>query len=292
MFIESYKSLKNIFDNEDEALTYLIVNNYVNKFDKCKKCEHDTILNLKKKLYVCKYYKCRRALSPLKGTIFNKLRLPLNIQLHILYLFLGKAPSSFISSSLQIDKNTVSRYNKLFRKYIKDKQLMNPRNKIGGRNEIIEIDETKIAKRKYNKGHKVEGAWVIGGIQRSRLKNKVKNENKKIFLEPIEERNIENINEIINKYIKKGTTIYTDCWKGYNDLNKIGYKHKTVNHKKHFKDPITGIHTNTIEGTWNGLKQSIISRNRNKKDIVLYLREYQRRKKNREYNIWKNFLKD
>jgi transposase-like protein len=292
MFIESYKSLKNIFDNEDEALNYLIVNNYVNKFDKCKKCEHDTILNLKKKLYVCKYYKCRRALSPLKGTIFNKLRLPLNIQLHILYLFLGKAPSSFISSSLQIDKNTVSRYNKLFRKYIKDKQRMNPRNKIGGRNEIIEIDETKIAKRKYNKGHKVEGAWVIGGIQRSRLKNKVKNENKKIFLEPIEERNIENINEIINKYIKKGTTIYTDCWKGYNDLNKIGYKHKTVNHKKHFKDPITGIHTNTIEGTWNGLKQSIIPRDRNKKDIVLYLREYQWRKKNREYNIWKNFLKD
>lgn len=292
MFIESYKNLKHIFDNEDNAINYLIENNYVNKFDNCDKCNHSMKLNIKKKLYVCKYYKCRKALSPLQGTIFNKLRLPLNIQLHVLYLFLGKAPSSFICSSLQIDKNTVSRYNKLFRKYIKDKQLINPKNKIGGRNEIIEIDETKIAKRKYNKGHRVEGAWVIGGIQRSRLKNKITNENKKIFLEPIEERNIENINKIIKKYIKKGTTIYTDCWKGYNDLNKIGYKHKTVNHKKTFKDPITGIHTNTIEGTWNGLKQSIIPRNRNKKDIVLYLREYQWRKKNREYNIWKNFLKD
>jgi transposase-like protein len=292
MFIESYKSLKHIFDNEDDALEYLIKNNYVNKIEKCNECGHDMKLNLKKKLYVCKYYKCRKAISPLKGTIFSKLRLPLNIQLHILYLFLGKAPSSFISSSLQIDKNTVSRYNKIFRKYIKNKQLIKPSNKIGGRNEIVEIDETKIAKRKYNKGHKVEGAWVIGGIQRSRLKNKVTNENKKVFLEPIEERNIENINQIISKYIKKGTTIYTDCWKGYNDLNKIGYKHKTVNYKKHFKDPITGIHTNTIEGTWNGLKQSIIPRNRNKKDIILYLREYQWRKKNREYNIWKNFLKD
>lgn len=292
MFIESYKSLKHIFDNEDDALEYLIKNNYVNKIEKCNECGHDMKLNLKKKLYVCKYYKCRKAISSLKGTIFSKLRLPLNIQLHILYLFLGKAPSSFISSSLQIDKNTVSRYNKIFRKYIKNKQLIKPSNKIGGRNEIVEIDETKIAKRKYNKGHKVEGAWVIGGIQRSRLKNKVTNENKKVFLEPIEERNIENINQIISKYIKKGTTIYTDCWKGYNDLNKIGYKHKTVNHKKHFKDPITGIHTNTIEGTWNGLKQSIIPRNRNKKDIILYLREYQWRKKNREYNIWKNFLKD
>ena len=29
------------------------------------------------------------------------------------------------------------------------------------------VDESKIAKRKYNKGHKVEGAWVIGGFERS-----------------------------------------------------------------------------------------------------------------------------
>ena len=90
-------------------------------------------LNFKKKLYVYKYYTCRKALSPLKGTIFKKPRLPLNIQLHILYLFLGKAPSSFIPPCLQIEKNTVSRYDKLFRKYIKEKQLINPRNIIGRR---------------------------------------------------------------------------------------------------------------------------------------------------------------
>ncbi len=109
--------------------------------------------------------------------------MPLDIQLHILYLFLGKAPSSFIASSLQISKNTVSSYNKTFRKYIKNKQLLSNRStKIGGRNKIVEIDESKIAKRKHNKGHKVEGAWVIGGIERSMLKNRIKNENIKMFL--------------------------------------------------------------------------------------------------------------
>jgi hypothetical protein len=46
-----------------------------------------------------------------------------------------------------------------------------------------------------------------------------------------------------------------------------------VNHRKHFKHPVTEIHTNTIEGTWNGLKQSIIPRYRNKKDIKLHIKE-------------------
>jgi len=34
-------------------------------------------------------------------------------------------------------------------------------------------------------------------------------------------------------------------------------QHKTVNHSKNFKDSITDIHTNSIEGTWNGLKLRI-----------------------------------
>jgi transposase-like protein len=292
MFIEPYKILKHLFDNEDKALMYLVDNNYVNKYEKCYKCNTDMKLYLNKKLYICKNYKCRKSLSPFKGTIYGKMKLPINIQLHILYEFLKKTPCSSIASSLQVDRNTITSYNKLFRSYLKDKQVYSRNNKIGGRNTIVELDETKIAKRKYHKGHRVEGAWVIGGIERSKLKNKIKDENKKLFLCPIETRDVHSIDMIIKKYVKKGTTIYTDLWKGYNNLKNIGYKHMTVNHSKHFKDPITNVHTNTIEGTWNGLKQSIIPRNRNKKDIVLYLREYQWRKKNREYNLWKKFLKD
>lgn len=292
MFIESYRKLKHIFDNEENAIMYLIENNYINKYDICNNCNSEMKLYTKEKLFKCKNYKCRKSISPFKGTIFSKMKLPTNIQVHLLYEFLKKTPSTILSSSLEIDRKTITKYNKLFRNYLKDKQLYNNKEKIGGRNEIVEIDETKIAKRKYNRGHKVEGVWIIGGIQRSRLKNKVRNENKKMFLLPIKERNMENINEVITKYVKKGTTIYTDCWKGYNNLDKIGYKHKTVNHKKHFKDPETGIHTNTIEGTWNGLKQSIIPRNRTKKDIKLHIKEFLWRKKNGERNIWTQFLKD
>lgn len=92
------------------------------------------------------------------------------------------------------------------------------------------------------------------------MKNKTKNEDKIIFLVPIKTRDAINIDKIIEKYVKKGTAIYTDKWRRYSNLKNTGYKHRTVNHKKHFKNPETGVHTNTIEGTWNGLKQSITPR--------------------------------
>ena len=52
----------------------------------------------------------------------------------------------------------------------------------------------------------------------------------------------------------KGSIIYTDKWKGYNDLSNIEYEHFCVNHSIEFKIANTNIHTNTIEGTWSWLK--------------------------------------
>lgn len=32
---------------------------------------------------------------------------------------------------------------------------------IGGENIVVEIDKSKFTKRKYNRGHKVSGGWVL-----------------------------------------------------------------------------------------------------------------------------------
>jgi len=34
-------------------------------------------------------------------------------------------------------------------------------------------------------------------------------------------------------------------------------QHKTVDHSKNFKDPITGAHTNNIESLWSKIKPKI-----------------------------------
>lgn len=30
---------------------------------------------------------------------------------------------------------------------------------------VVEVDEYKFGKRKYHKGHQVEGVWVVGGVE-------------------------------------------------------------------------------------------------------------------------------
>ncbi|KCZ78038.1 hypothetical protein H311_00942 [Anncaliia algerae PRA109] len=37
---------------------------------------------------------------------------------------------------------------------------------IGGPNLIVEINESKFGKGKYNKGYRVEGVWVLGLVER------------------------------------------------------------------------------------------------------------------------------
>jgi hypothetical protein len=46
-------------------------------------------------------------------------------------------------------------------------KLMARQEKIGGNGMIVEIDESKFGKRKYNRGHRVEGVWILGMIEKT-----------------------------------------------------------------------------------------------------------------------------
>ena len=70
--------------------------------------------------------------------------------------------------------------------------------------------------------------------------------------------------------------------------------HFTVNHSENFVDPLTGVHTNTIEGTWCSLKMCISPRNRTKTGIENFIAEYQWRKlhKNDRWEAYLNFKRN
>ncbi len=53
-------------------------------------------------------------------------------------------------------------------------------------------------------------------------------------------------------------------WKGYSEeiFAEHGSSHEVVNHSIEFKDSVSGVHTNTIEGTWSGVKDGLKKRKR------------------------------
>ena len=59
---------------------------------------------------------------------------------------------------------------------------------------------------------------------------------------------------IISNHTLPGTVLWSDKWVAYNRASTAipGIAgHQSVNHSLHFKDPVTGVHTNTIESYWN-----------------------------------------
>lgn len=111
----------------------------------------------------------------------------------------------------------------------------------------MEIDETLLTRRKYNRGRLVGEQWIFGGIERG---------SGKIFVVPVERRNADTLLPLIQQHILPGTSIISDLWAAYGRIPQLpeGYEHLTVNHSENFVDPETGAHTNAIESTWQKLK--------------------------------------
>ncbi len=137
---------------------------------------------------------------------------------------------------------------------------------LGGPQKIVEIDETKIGKRKYHRGHRVEGAWVFGAIER---------EGEQGFkLCKVHRRDAPTLMGLIKRWIRPGSIIMSDCWKAYDGIAHQGFQHLKVNHKLTFKNPETGACTNLIEGSWLHVKKNLPKYGTSKKWLSGYLAEY------------------
>jgi len=213
----------------------------------------------------CTWKACKRIQSIWKGTIFERIRLKKWKILRIIELWMQKASKNLIEYILGVNRKTIWRVMKAVSKQLVPSYYENVE-KIGGSGEIVEIDESKFGKRKYNRGHCVDGVWILGAIEKSNRK--------RIILMIVDDRKKETLTEKLKDSIAEDSVLYTDGWKGYVDLSSHFKDHKTVNHSKNFKDPKTGVHTNTIEGSWCGIKMHVPFRGRTRQEVNLYLVRY------------------
>jgi transposase-like protein len=101
---------------------------------------------------------------------------------------------------------------------------------------------------------------VFGGYER---------ESRKTFLVPVPDSTAETLMAVIDASIEPGTTVISDCWGAYRDIDAQGYTHYTVNHSIGFVDQRTSAHKNTIESTWRHVKAYLSPYNRKVDHIYL-----------------------
>lgn len=271
--IPNFKFLKNILSDEKECTKFLFENDILYKPQSCLHC--GSSLYRERKLYRCR--QCRKSVSIFKDSFFANGRLTCSDAMLIGYLWLCKSSYTTIQLMTHHSSKTITRYMNFFRELVIS-TLEDDDQMIGGEGVIVEIDESKFGKNKYHRGRPIDGVWVVGGIERT--------SEKRCFLKVVHNRTAETLHDIISRHVAPGSIVYTDLWRGYTGISELNnITHRTVNHSQHFVDPITGVHTNTIEGFWNGIKLQIPPRNRTRDAITNHLLEFIWRKKNQN-DLW------
>uniref|UniRef100_A0A1I8BKJ9 Transposase n=1 Tax=Meloidogyne hapla TaxID=6305 RepID=A0A1I8BKJ9_MELHA len=126
--------------------------------------------------FVCNKGNCkgRNKITRVDATWFENVKLELPTVFSLMYSFARNESydetineAAKIESAIRTSTGTVSDWFNYSRELICDDFLSQQefRGKIGGVNCIVQVDETKIGRRKYHKGRHVEGAWLVGLIE-------------------------------------------------------------------------------------------------------------------------------
>ena len=263
----------------------------------CTKCNSTNIVGLKKQVgrYHCN--NCSTTFSVLSDTIFEYSGLPLSKWFVIVGLMLN---SKMGISAKDIQRNLGITYKSAWYSAMRVRCAMIDQCNIELEN-VVEMDEAYIggkSRKRYSKnpndpnlskvttkrGRGTKKTPVVGIVERG----------DKVVLKVIEKLTSRNLISMLKDSVKtENAIVVTDEFKSYKSFDDI-IQHYTVNHSK--KQWVKGMmHTNTIEGFWSIVKNSIKGNYRaiSKKYLPFYLVQSQYLYNHRNYkgNLFEKFLK-
>ena len=152
----------------------------------------------------CRKFKNIRTDSVLSG---QKLSLQKFLML-IFYLSIKSLTSIAVAQLTDLTENTISEWKILLHVQVSNWLMANP-SLLGGPGVIVELDEAKFGKRKFNKGSYREGQWVLGAVDRN---------TGHCFLLPCpnNRRDAPTLLPLISRWILPGSVVHTDEWAAYN----------------------------------------------------------------------------
>ena len=195
----------------------------------------------------------------------------------ILYCFSQDLTAIQTANFLNLHRNTINRYYRLFR----EKILIASEAENGFEGEL-ELDESYFGG-KHHKGKRGRGSEnkipVFGILKR----------NGKVYTQIIPDSSSETLLDIVQTKIKPDSIVYTDSFRAYNKLSLKGYKHYRINHSVEFAQGKN--HINGIESFWGYCKMRLSKFYGLKKDeFLLHLKECEFRFNHRKQDLYKILL--
>jgi transposase len=142
----------------------------------------------------------------------------------------------------------------------------------------VEVDETYLGGQWKNK--RLKAKKKLGKPKRGRGTFKqpafgILCRGGKVWAELITGVEAEDLQPLIEKRVKKGSTVCSDSWRGYTGIAAKGYVHRLVKHEKNQYSDRQGSHINGLEGFWGYLKRKLAAKGGIRKSrLHLYLGEY------------------
>ncbi|MDO8571981.1 MAG: IS1595 family transposase [bacterium] len=217
------------------------------------------------------YVKCRKCH---KQKSVKKIR----TEIGIVTGFYQQQPAYRLATDLGVDYQTVTRvYQKLRLLIYHIAELEG--SKLSG---DIEMDESYFGgKRKGKRGRGAAGKSIVFGLLER---------DGRVYTRVVEGVSADDLMTVIRKKTRKGSVYYSDTFKSYNSLKRLG-KHHTVNHSKSMVDKKTKNHINGIEGFWSYAKHILYNyRGVSKYHFPMYLKEVEYRFNHRNENLFKLLL--
>ncbi|MFC1953144.1 IS1595 family transposase [Chloroflexota bacterium] len=251
------KDFEKQFPTDDACLEFLFNARYPEGVH-CQKCDkvtpHYKIAN--RKVYSCQF--CGVHISPTADTIFHKSATPLRSWFHAIFLM---ASTKTGISAKQLERELGVTYKTAWRIFKEVRKLMaEDVNPLTGH---VEVDETYVGgKRQGKRGRGASGKTIVMGMteREGNAITKVVPNVKAMTLLPMIWKNVSN-----------NSTIFTDELPSYNQVAKLGYAHRIVQHSA--KQYVSGVaHVNTIESLWSTIKRGIDGVNHSVSP--LYLQSY------------------
>jgi len=178
-----------------------------------------------------------------QGTIFNGSSLYLETILRLIVLYIGNITSyeqlkrqCVDERGVQLSPSTISEWLTHFREIQLAAIVRHSHGKIGGPGCTVQIYECKIWKRKLGKYEDtVCGICCESGGMFAEVRGKLDSET---------------MIEVIAENVAEGSTVITDCWEQYDQLEQDKWVHLTANYDLNFVDPSSGRHTHSVECTY------------------------------------------